>query len=169
MRIAAIYDIHANLSALEAVLQEIRQAKVDRVVVGGDVLPGPLPRETIQCLLDLDIPAQFIHGNGDREVLAQMSGVETDWYRTAPEQWREPVRWTAQQLHAQHQRLLEAGRQHAMSRFPASATCFSATPHRATTPRSLPASRPMTASCPSSKDSASPWSSAAIPTCSLTG
>jgi Icc-related predicted phosphoesterase len=86
MRVAAIYDIHANLSALEAVLQEIRQAKVDRVVVGGDVLPGPLPRETIQCLLDLDIPAQFIHGNGDREVLAQMSGVDTDWYRTATEQ-----------------------------------------------------------------------------------
>ena len=107
MRSAAIYDIHANLSALEAVLQEIRQAKVDCVVVGGDVLPGPLPRETIQCLLDLDIPVQFIHGNGDREVLAQMSGVETDWYRNAPEQWREPVRWTAQQLDTQHQRLLE--------------------------------------------------------------
>ena len=107
MRVAAIYDIHSNLSALEAVLQEIRQAKVDCVVVGGDVLPGPLPRETIQCLLDLDIPVQFIHGNGDREVLAQMSGVETDWYRTAPEQHREPVRWTAQQLDTQHQRLLE--------------------------------------------------------------
>ncbi len=107
MRIAAIYDIHANLSALEAVLQEIRQAKVDCVVVGGDVLPGPLPSETIQCLLDLDIPAQFIHGNGDREVLAQMSGMETDWYRTAPEQWRVPVRWTAQQLDTQHHRLLE--------------------------------------------------------------
>ena len=71
------------------------------------VLPGPLPRETIHCLLDLDIPAQFIRGNGDREVLAQMSGVETDWYRTAPEQWREPVRWTAQQLDTQHQQLLE--------------------------------------------------------------
>jgi predicted phosphodiesterase len=107
VRIAAIYDIHANLPALEAVLQEIRQANVDCVVVGGDVVPGPLPRETIQSLLDLDIPAQFIHGNGDREVLAQMSGVETDWYRTAPEQWREPVRWTAQQLDPQHQRLLE--------------------------------------------------------------
>jgi predicted phosphodiesterase len=107
MRVAAIYDIHANLSALEAVLQEIRQVKVDRVVVGGDVVPGPLPCETIQCLLDLDIPAQFIHGNGDREVLAQTSGVETDWYRAAPEPWREPVRWTAQQLNTQHQRLLE--------------------------------------------------------------
>jgi hypothetical protein len=36
-----------------------------------------------------------------------MSGAETDWYRTAPERWREPVRWTAQQLDTQHQRLLE--------------------------------------------------------------
>lgn len=79
MRIAAVYDIHANLPALEAVLDEIRQTQVDRLVIGGDVVPGPLPRETIQCLLDLDIPTQFIHGNGDREVLAQMLGVETDW------------------------------------------------------------------------------------------
>jgi Icc-related predicted phosphoesterase len=36
MRVAAIYDIHANLPALEAVLQDIRQAEVDQVVVGGD-------------------------------------------------------------------------------------------------------------------------------------
>lgn len=98
MRIAAIYDIHPNLPALESVLEDIRLAKVDRVLFGGDVFPGPLPRETIQCLLDLDIPVQFIHGNGDREVFAQMSGLETDWYRSAPEPWREPVRWTAQQL-----------------------------------------------------------------------
>lgn len=107
MRIAAIYDIHSNLFALEAVLEDIRQAKVDRVVVGGDVFPGPLPRETIQCLRDLDIPVQFIQGNGDREVFAQMSGLETDWYRSAPEPWREPVRWTALQLNIQHQRLIE--------------------------------------------------------------
>lgn len=106
MRVAAIYDIHGNLSALEAALEEIRQTEVDLIVVGGDVLPGPFPRETIRCLLDLDIPTQFIHGNGDREVLAQMSGVETDWYRTAPEKWREPVRWNAQQLQSEHQLLL---------------------------------------------------------------
>jgi putative phosphoesterase len=106
MRIAAIYDIHANLPALEAVLHDIRQAKVDCVVVGGDVLPGPMPRETISCLFDQHLPVQFIQGNGDREVLAQMEGAETDWYRTAPEQWREPVRWTAQQLRSEHQRLL---------------------------------------------------------------
>ena len=106
MRVAALYDIHGNLPALEAVLKDVREADVDHVVVGGDVFPGPMPRETLARLLDLDIPVQFIHGNGDREVLAQMAGTETDWYRAAPEQWREPVRWTAQQLHPEHEQLL---------------------------------------------------------------
>jgi putative phosphoesterase len=106
MRVAAFYDIHANLPALEAVLRDIRRAGVDHIVVGGDVFPGPMPRETIKSLLDLDIPIQFIHGNGDREVLAQMEGIETDWYRTAPESWRGPVRWTAQQLQPELEQLL---------------------------------------------------------------
>ena len=106
MRIAAIYDIHANLPALEGVLQELHDLKVDLIVVGGDVLPGPMPQETIHALLDVEIPTVFIHGNGDREVLAQMEGIESDWYRTAPERWREPVRWPAQQLQGNHQRLL---------------------------------------------------------------
>jgi putative phosphoesterase len=103
MRVAAIYDIHANLPALEAVIQDIRQAEIDQVVVGGDVLPGPMPNETITCLLDLDIPVQFIQGNGDRVVLAQMRG--TEWIEV-PEQFREAVRWVARQLHPQHERLL---------------------------------------------------------------
>jgi predicted phosphodiesterase len=71
MRVAALYDIHGNLPALEAVLDELRRDRVDRVVVGGDVLPGPMPLECLAALLDLDPPVQFIHGNGDREVLAQ--------------------------------------------------------------------------------------------------
>jgi predicted phosphodiesterase len=110
LRVAALYDIHANLPALEAVLAEIRAVDVDRIVVGGDVLPGPMPRETMDHLLSLDIPADFmfIHGNGDREVLAQMAGMETDWFRTAAESWRVPVRWSAQQLDARHQRVLES-------------------------------------------------------------
>ena len=103
MRVAAIYDIHANLPALEAVLQDIRQAKVDQIVVGGDVLPGPMPNETIACLRNLDIPVQFIQGNGDRVVLAQVRGTESS---EVPEQFREVVRWVAQQLHPEHERLL---------------------------------------------------------------
>lgn len=103
MLVAAIYDIHGNLPALEAVLQEIDQAEVDRVVVGGDVIPGPMPRETLTCLLDLNIPVQFIQGNCEVAVLAQMAGTDPG---TLPEQAREAVRWTAQQLHPQYERLL---------------------------------------------------------------
>jgi putative phosphoesterase len=103
VRVAALYDIHGNLPALEAVLQEVRRADVDHVVVGGDVIPGPMPRETLECLLDLDIPVRFIQGNGDRVVLAQMAGAESS---DVPEQFRGVVRWTAQQLHPEHQRLL---------------------------------------------------------------
>jgi len=106
MRVAAIYDIHGNLPALEAVLEDILRAGVHRIVVGGDVFPGPVPVETFELLLKSDVPVEFIHGNGDREVLAQMRGVETEWYRKAPEQWREPVRWTAQQLKPEIQGLL---------------------------------------------------------------
>ena len=48
MRIAALYDIHGKLPALEAVLQDIRQAEVDQVVVGGDVVPSPKQSRTPQ-------------------------------------------------------------------------------------------------------------------------
>ena len=105
MRVAAIYDIHANLPALEAVIRDIHRAGVDLVVVGGDVLPGPMPRETIDCLRDLEMPVQFIQGNGDREAIAWMNGIETD---SIPEQYREAMRWVAQQLHPEDERLLRS-------------------------------------------------------------
>jgi len=62
-----------------------------------------MPRETLACLLDLDIPVQFIQGNCDRDVLAQMRGVESG---TLPEQVRQSVRWVAEQLHSEDERLL---------------------------------------------------------------
>jgi predicted phosphodiesterase len=114
MRVAALYDIHANLPALEAVLQDIRQVEVDQVVVGGDVVPGPMPRETLKRLLDLDLPMQFIHGNCELAVLAQMAataaGSVTYWGTTSgeplPEPLREGYRWTAQQLQPEYEPVL---------------------------------------------------------------
>lgn len=105
MRLAAIYDIHGNLPALEAVLEEVRRAEVDQVVVGGDVVPGPMPRETIACLLDLDIPLQFIVGNGDREVLASMNGAEL---KTVPPQFHDLIHWNARQLTPDDKQLLSS-------------------------------------------------------------
>jgi putative phosphoesterase len=103
MRVAALYDIHGNLPALEAVLQEVRQTQVDKIVVGGDVVPGPMPRDTIRCLLDLDLLVQFIRGNGEAAVLAQMAGTEPS---AVPEAFRGIIRWVAQQLPPEHERLL---------------------------------------------------------------
>ncbi|HEY3128550.1 MAG TPA: metallophosphoesterase family protein [Acidobacteriota bacterium] len=103
MRVAALYDIHANLPALEAVLKDIRLAEVDYVVVGGDVLPGPMPGETLACLCDLDLPVKFIHGNGERVVLAQMAGKDIS---EVPERHREVIRWTTEQLRPGHAALL---------------------------------------------------------------
>jgi putative phosphoesterase len=103
MRIAAIYDIHANLPALEAVLEDIRHAEVDCVLVGGDVLPGPMPRETIASLLNLNMPVHFIYGNGEVAVLEQMAGRDP---ATVPAQYRPIIRWTAQQLYPEYEHLL---------------------------------------------------------------
>jgi predicted phosphodiesterase len=62
-----------------------------------------MPRETIAHLLDLDIPLQFIQGNGDREVLAQIRGTDTG---TVPERFRGVMRWVAQQLQSSDEQLL---------------------------------------------------------------
>ena len=47
MRVVALYDVHGNLPALEAAPKDVRSAGVDRIIVGGDVLPGPAARNTL--------------------------------------------------------------------------------------------------------------------------
>jgi predicted phosphodiesterase len=94
-RVAALYDIHGNLPALEAVLEELRQAPVDQIVIGGDVLPGPMAHETLRCLFDLDIPVQFIYGNSEVAVLQQMAGTTP---ARVPEPYRPAIRWTADEV-----------------------------------------------------------------------
>jgi predicted phosphodiesterase len=103
MRVAAVYDIHGNFPALEAVLHDIRQAEVELLVVGGDIVPGPMPREALECLLDLDVPVQFIQGNGEIDALAEMAGTGA---MRVPEQFRDVVRWSALQLYPEYERLL---------------------------------------------------------------
>jgi len=103
MRVAALYDIHGNLPALEAVLEEVRLAEAELIIVGGDVLPGPMPRETLESLLNLDIPVQFIQGNCEIDALAEMCGAGSV---RIPEQFREIVRWSAQQLFPDYEHLL---------------------------------------------------------------
>ena len=104
MRVAALYDIHGNAVALDAVLSEIRREAIDYIVVGGDVLPGPMPVETLTKLTSLDVPVHFIRGNGDRVVATRLAGGDVS--KEVPGQYGEVIDWTAQQLTSQQGELL---------------------------------------------------------------
>jgi predicted phosphodiesterase len=63
---ALIYDVHGNLPALEAVIDDARSAGADRFLLGGDYgLFGPWPAETVAALHELT-DATWIRGNVDR-------------------------------------------------------------------------------------------------------
>ena len=66
MRVAALYDVHGNLPALEAVLGDPRLAGVDAVVCGGDLCAGPMPAEVLGLMKES--AALFVRGNADREL-----------------------------------------------------------------------------------------------------
>jgi putative phosphoesterase len=66
MRVAALYDIHGNLPALEAVLADPRFASADLVVCGGDLCAGPMPVEVLDLMRTCD--ALFVRGNADRDL-----------------------------------------------------------------------------------------------------
>jgi len=95
MRVAVLNDIHGNLPALNAVLHELRGARVDRVVVGGDLLPGPLCAESLARLQELDVPVDFIRGNGEVAVVAARRGEVPPG---VPTQYLPMIDWVARQL-----------------------------------------------------------------------
>jgi putative phosphoesterase len=84
MRVAALYDAHGNLPALEAVLADVERERPDAIVVGGDIVSGPIPRETLERLRALD-RAHFIRGNADRGVVeirrgeSEPAGINDEW------------------------------------------------------------------------------------------
>jgi putative phosphoesterase len=69
LRIAALYDLHGNLPALEAVLAEAADA--DLIVAGGDVVGGPFPGETIERLRAEGDRVRWLRGNAERELVEQ--------------------------------------------------------------------------------------------------
>lgn len=85
MRVAALYDVHGNLPALEAVLREV---DADVILSGGDLVLGPMPSECLELLRERG--ATFIRGNTDRHVMS--SGTEE------PGMWRTRAQWDHDRL-----------------------------------------------------------------------
>lgn len=74
MKIAALYDIHGNLPALNAVLEELKEVQPDLIIIGGDIVSGPMPVQTLDRLSLEGDKVRFIRGNGDREVVIAFDG-----------------------------------------------------------------------------------------------
>lgn len=74
MKVAALYDAHANLPALDAVLAEVEREDVDAIVLGGDCVHGPQPEQTLQRLRGLGTRAVWIRGNTDRLIADERDG-----------------------------------------------------------------------------------------------
>jgi putative phosphoesterase len=79
MKIAVISDIHGNLSALNAVLQDIENQGITNYFFLGDlVMNGPNPKEVFELIEDLS-PEVWIKGNTDEwlEIICADSPTDT--------------------------------------------------------------------------------------------
>jgi predicted phosphodiesterase len=103
VRVAALYDIHGNLPALDAVLTDVEAGAFDVVLVGGDVAAGPMPAEVLDRLSGLDLPVRWVMGNGDRELVAAFdAGLRFEDVEGVRRLWV----WAAGRLTSAHRDLL---------------------------------------------------------------
>lgn len=104
MRVAILADIHGNLPACEAVLEDIERMAPDYIVAAGDLaLRGAHPRETVELLLDRC--DALLMGNTDCYLAGNYLGGayrERDHWKT------ELLRWTRDQLGEAHLKTLGA-------------------------------------------------------------
>jgi putative phosphoesterase len=102
-RVAALYDVHGNLPALEAALADAEAAGVDLFVFGGDLALGPMPCEVLDRLVDLGGRARCLRGNCDRLMVDSFDGRLAG---SLPVAIRETIAWAAGQLDSTHRDLL---------------------------------------------------------------
>lgn len=102
MKIAVISDIHANVYALQAVLEDLQSRGFDHLVNLGDIFYGPIgPKATYELLQQHEVTT--IAGNQDRQiyestedeiaanatmqlVLDELEGEPLEWLKALPHQ-----------------------------------------------------------------------------------
>lgn len=94
MKLAILSDIHGNLSALNAVLDDLKHEHIDHYIIPGDFLgDGPQPKEVIKTLQSLK--ATIIKGNRELYIMDYHQGLNPAWDQH--DQMATMV-WTYQQL-----------------------------------------------------------------------
>jgi predicted phosphodiesterase len=99
-RIAILSDIHANLPALQKVLEFLNTANIDAGVVLGDIVGyGPHPSECIECIQDTGFTV--IKGNHDHGLATE--NFKTSFSHTA--QWA--LEWSNSRVNSAQKKWLE--------------------------------------------------------------
>ena len=99
MRYAVVSDVHANLEAFEAVLEQIDRIEVDKIVSLGDLVGyNANPNECVKIVVERDIPT--LMGNHD----AAASGLEdpVDFNPIA----KDAILWTREVLQGEYREFL---------------------------------------------------------------
>lgn len=78
MRLAVLSDIHGNLPALQAVIQDLQHISIDGTILAGDYYACPAGTETRRLLAGL--PGWKIYGNGEVYLRREITGEH-------PEEW----------------------------------------------------------------------------------
>ncbi|WP_186580122.1 metallophosphoesterase family protein [Aquibacillus kalidii] len=95
MRIAFISDIHGNAVALDAVLEDINNKKIDKIIVLGDIAyRGPEPKRSLDLIRSLH--TTVIKGNADEWVVRGVQDGEVP--KAALELMNKEREWTVSQL-----------------------------------------------------------------------
>lgn len=102
MRLALLTDIHANREAFAAVLDDLRQRQVDRIVILGDIVGyGPDPQWCVEKAAELAAAgALCIRGNHDAAIIDDDPALNVTAKRA--------ILWTRPQMTEAHRAFLSA-------------------------------------------------------------
>jgi putative phosphoesterase len=104
VRLGVMADVHGNLPALEAVLEDMARHRVDQLLVAGDLVGGPQPNEVMRRLQSRG--ARMILGNSDRTLLDYQAGRVPAAWRTCKQ--FALLRWSAASVNAETLSVLQA-------------------------------------------------------------
>lgn len=105
--IAVLSDIHGNLPALEAVLEDMPAQVSEMWILGDSVGELPYPAQVLDRLMEISekLPVFAVRGNREASLLEARAGKHPDWWQGSQ---MRAMAWTADQLAPRHLEWLAA-------------------------------------------------------------
>ncbi|MFC1802595.1 metallophosphoesterase family protein [Thermoproteota archaeon] len=102
LQVAVISDIHGNYHALTAVLDDIKQQKIQKIIVAGDSTGPTMQNQVFKILIEKK--AIMIQGNGEKRIVRKNRDQISD--KTWNQKQHTGNRWTYQDLKPEIQRYI---------------------------------------------------------------